>query len=68
MSEFSGLWKHRNNQHALVPLKTEYVAAQVVEELKMVAYAAPPMEERRSRRIIYTVFWVVHLGQLKCRL
>ena len=23
MSEVSGLWKHKNNQHALVPLKTE---------------------------------------------
>ena len=23
MSEFGGLWKHENNQHALVPLKTE---------------------------------------------
>ena len=23
MSEFGGLWKHENNQHALVPPKTE---------------------------------------------
>ena len=23
MSEFGGLWKHENNQHALVPAKTE---------------------------------------------
>ena len=23
MSEFDGLWKHENNQHALVPPKTE---------------------------------------------
>ena len=23
MSQFDGLWKHENNQHALVPLKTE---------------------------------------------
>ena len=23
MSEFGGLWKHKNNQHALVPPKTE---------------------------------------------
>ena len=40
MSEFGGLWKHENNQHALVPLKTE-CAAQEVEELKTVTYATP---------------------------
>ena len=31
MSEFDGLWKHENNQHAFVPPKTN-VAAQVAPE------------------------------------
>ena len=42
MLEFGGLWKHENNQHALVPPKTECnVAAQEAGELKTVTYATP---------------------------
>ena len=41
MSELGGLWKHENHQHALVPPKTERVAAQVAEELTAVTYATP---------------------------
>ena len=48
MSEFGGLWKHKNNQHDLYP-RRQNVAAQVAEELKMVTYATPPMEECRTR-------------------
>ena len=50
MLKFGGLWKHGNNQHALVPPRTERVAAQVAEELKTVTYATPPMEERRKKK------------------
>ena len=60
MSEFGGLWKHENNQHALVPPN---VAAQVVEELKPVTYATPPiiyMEERRKKRKT-NIFSTLHL-------
>ena len=39
--------KHENNQHALVPPKTE---SNVAEELKTVAYANPPIEERMRRK------------------
>ena len=46
MSGFGGLWKHENNQHALVPPN---VVAQVAEELKTVTYATPPMEEHRKK-------------------
>ena len=46
MSEFGGLWIHKNNQDAHVPPKRRNMAAQVVEELKTVSYATPPMEDR----------------------
>ena len=46
MSEFGGIWKHENNQHALVTRRRN-VAALVAEELKTVICATPPMEERR---------------------
>ena len=49
MSEFSEIWKHKNNQHALAPLRWN-VAAQVAGELKTVTNATPPTEERRRRR------------------
>ena len=41
MSEFGGLWKHRNNQHALVPQRQNVAAQEVAVELKMVTYATP---------------------------
>ena len=50
MSEFVGLWKHENTQHALVPPNGRNVAAEVAEELKTVTYATLPMEERRNRK------------------
>ena len=52
MSKFGGLWKHKNNQHALVvvPPKTEYVTDQVAEEFKAVTYATRPMDERRKKK------------------
>ena len=49
MPEFGGLWKHENNQHALVPRRRN-VAAQVAEELKTVTHATHPMEERRRKQ------------------
>ena len=51
MSEFRGLWKHENNQHAhdLYPRRWN-VAAQVAEELNTVTYATPPVEERRKKK------------------
>ena len=46
MSEFSGLWKDENNQHALVPPKMECgCPAQVAEELKKRSHT----EERRKK-------------------
>ena len=44
MSEFGGLWKHENNQHTLVPPKTECACPAVT-------YATPPMKERRKKQI-----------------
>ena len=49
MLEFGGLWKHENNQHALVPPKTECGFPSGAEELKTVTYATPPREERRKK-------------------
>ena len=50
MSEYGGLWKNENNQHAIVPPKTECGYTQVAEKLKTVTYATPPpMEERRKK-------------------
>ena len=47
MSEFGGLWKYENNQHALVPLKMESnVAAQNGGVIKN-----GHMEERRKKEI-----------------
>ena len=34
-----GLWKHKNNQHALVPPRRWNVAAQEAEELKTGTFA-----------------------------
>ena len=44
MSEFGGLWKHENNQHARActpELRRNVVAAQVAEELNTVTNATP---------------------------
>ena len=55
MPEFSRLWKHENNQHALVPTKTEI--------MNVVTYTTPPMEERRknNRKKTLTVVWCKYL-------
>ena len=55
MSEFGGLCKHENNQHALVTPEDGNVAAQVAEKLKTVIYATPPMEERRKKTPLHFV-------------
>ena len=53
------LWKHENNQHALVPPKTEHdVAAQVAEELKTVTYVRYPsyggtQKENNAKVVLY---------------
>ena len=43
--QFGGLWKHENNQHALIP-RRQNVAAQVAEELK----TALPLLWRNAER------------------
>ena len=48
MSEFSGLWKHENNQHALVPLKTE-CGCPSGRGIKNGHIRYPSMEERRKK-------------------
>ena len=54
MSEFGGLGKHENNQHALVvvPPKTDglWLPMQVAEELKTVTYATDPLLWRNAER------------------
>ena len=57
MSEFGGLRKHENNQHALVPgPRRQNVAAQGADELKTVTYAIPcTVEERR----IFLIFFLI---------
>ena len=54
MSEYGGLRKHQNNQHALaVPPRTECAAAQVSGggiKNAHTRYHTPPMEERRKKR------------------
>ena len=49
MSEFGGLWKHENNQHALVPPKTE-CGCPNGGGIKTITYATPPMEERGKKQ------------------
>ena len=57
MSEFGGLWKQENNQHALVPPKTE-CGCPSGEGMKnsRIRYT-PPMEERRKKIKIYSLIF-----------
>ena len=48
MSEFGDLWKHENNQHALVPLKTE-CGCRGGGGIKNGHMRYPPTEERRKK-------------------
>ena len=59
MSEFGGLWKHKNNQHALVPPKKE-CGCPSGGGMKTATYATPPMEERRKKEkplVCFDLFW-----------
>ena len=50
MSEFGGLWKHENNQHALVLTKMECDCPSG-GGIKKQSHTLPPlMEERRKKR------------------
>ena len=53
MSEFGGLWNMKITSMHLYPRRWN-VAAQVAEELKIVTYATPPMEE--LRRFFFCLF------------
>ena len=50
MSQSGGLWKHENNEYALKYPRRWNVAAHVVEELKTITYATPPMEEPSKKK------------------